>query len=93
MLDALETGVQRLGQPMPALVSAKPKFGDLRLSLASDDPSLQAIIRSTETAASRSCSLCGEPGSKVNRPEGVLVMCSIHDGPGGYAELNRRLFL
>ena len=70
-------------RPYPVVQQVKEKFGALRFYVDREDSEISAMISLAEEMSSRTCEVCGSPGTL--RPGGwVKTLCDKHAEERGY---------
>lgn len=76
-------------RPYPLIEQVKEKFGSLRFYVDREDSEISAMISLAEEMSSRTCEVCGCPGTL--RPGGwVKTLCDKHAEERGYNGKNEK---
>ncbi len=72
-------------RPYPLIQQVKEKFGSLRFYVDREEPEISAMIALAEEISSRTCEVCGSPGT-LRSGSWMKTLCDKHAEERGYNE-------
>lgn len=76
-IDELELAIEQAIEDLPTIAQIKEKFGGLRFYVSSTSDENHAIISFAEQMASRTCEVCGAPGT-IRGGNWMKTLCDTH---------------